>query len=470
MVSQSTNIVLLFPRHYVGGYVPNSVYSTRTQYRTQMYPTLSNQGTPPPPSPGGQASSVGGSSNGNNSDYENAYTGPSNRKSRFDTRTERENLRNENVHNLYNVSSTQTARYDSCDELKSPNSEEYDSYGSDLEGRAQWGSGYHDNRGYRGRVPADSADYTRYGSLERNTKMAADHSLVLTDLSPSKFGSKRESHTDPRDSPYQIVDMPPVRRMEYYPDYGANPPAPTGHSEYATHNSSIHYMDSSQSSAGSSVTSSQQGAWYEGSVRQQAPPSTPQFESPPAMYVQQELQNPPVAGSGAGGDPGGYSYPTPSTNSTQPPGTGDSMTVTKYKSYVEVSKPFEMSDFYKYSERLRKQRHVDTSPQPGSPQPYSGGLQTPTSEDGSVRSNSRPASPFTQPPPPSHTHHQPANQPSSPYHTASGPFGPGNGTVHSNYQQYNSQSTVQHLPYRAPQAMNCEPVSDPTLQASQRIV
>ncbi|ELT98508.1 hypothetical protein CAPTEDRAFT_207600 [Capitella teleta] len=38
-----------------------------------------------------------------------------------------------------------------------------------------------------------------------------------------------------------------------------------------------------------------------------------------------------------------------------------STVTTKYQNYVEVSKPFEMSDFYKYSEKLRRQR-VNESP------------------------------------------------------------------------------------------------------------
>ena len=33
-----------------------------------------------------------------------------------------------------------------------------------------------------------------------------------------------------------------------------------------------------------------------------------------------------------------------------------SMTVTKYSNFVETSKPFEMADFYKYSEKIRKTR------------------------------------------------------------------------------------------------------------------
>lgn len=37
---------------------------------------------------------------------------------------------------------------------------------------------------------------------------------------------------------------------------------------------------------------------------------------------------------------------------------GCETTVQKYHNYIEISKPFEMSDFYKYSERLRRQRLV----------------------------------------------------------------------------------------------------------------
>lgn len=37
---------------------------------------------------------------------------------------------------------------------------------------------------------------------------------------------------------------------------------------------------------------------------------------------------------------------------------GCETTVQKYHNYIEISKPFEMSDFYKYSERLRRQRLI----------------------------------------------------------------------------------------------------------------
>ena len=72
-------------------------------------------------------------------------------------------------------------------------------------------------------------------------------------------------------------------------------------------------------------------------IRQQNPPRTPVFENPPLPFVQQD---PPAQQM--------YSH----TETQQ-------MTVTKFQSYVEVSKPFEMSDFYKYSEKLRKQRTVE---------------------------------------------------------------------------------------------------------------
>ena len=41
-----------------------------------------------------------------------------------------------------------------------------------------------------------------------------------------------------------------------------------------------------------------------------------------------------------------------------PDAVGCETTVQKYHNYIEISKPFEMSDFYKYSERLRRQRLV----------------------------------------------------------------------------------------------------------------
>ena len=468
-----------------GGYIPNSVYSTRTSYRDQMYPTYSTK-----------------EQSGSQSDYENSTRSAPPPSNRHVSRIDRENQRND-VHNLYNVNSNKMACYESGDELKSPASEDYDSYCSDNE-HAMW------KYGPDGSYQGDGHQPRGYGSLDRNTHPRD----MLSELSPSKFGSKRESHSDYRDSPYQAIEMPPLPRNMAEPlrevpsnghlhNYDGSVPGevPGTPADNSSHNTSIPYIDCSQSSI--SVTSSNVGAqWYD--------PKDPgrggtQFESPPpAPFVRQEVQS--YNDSGYRGyeqtpSRGVESHQT-GQNATQP-----KMTVTKYQSYVEVSKPFEMSDFYKYSERLRRQRvqesppssvgsgstpqsphhavplshssstrttHGQTGQGAGRPQYHSPG-QTPHSGGSgctsSSSSRSRPSSPYSQhtyPPNDSTTY----SKHSSPYPATVAPSSGGAQSslvqttypahVHVAQQQstpYQSHSP-KHMAYQPPKPMACQPVRE----------
>lgn len=175
------------------------------------------------------------------------------------------------LHNLYNLNSHRTSRYDSCDELKSPPPEVAS--------------------------PADEAD--------------------MEALTPSRFGSKRESHSDYRDSPYYS----PEPAGEYgIPAAPSATPLPPG---------TIPFIDSSHSSLTSSASSAMAPPYpYHGPVEPSSHPTSPVY--------------------------------TPTYNANYS-GGGD-VSVTKYQNYVEVSKPFEMADVYKYSERRRRQQRHTPSP------------------------------------------------------------------------------------------------------------
>ena len=277
------------------------------------------------------------------------------------------------VHNLYNLNTHRTSRYDSCDELKSPASasseEQSEYYDSFIEGRVP--------------VPAPPAhilqQQQQQGQDSVNSGQGDQGSLQ--ELTPSRFGSKRESHSDYRDSPYQIVDMPPPPANLQYRDQDLPPPpreayydggGTVGHQEYGIPSSTevphqpgnIPYIDSSQSSLASSGSVQYP---YRGQGGYESDPSSPAY--PPVTHV--PTQSPYEA------------YPPHSGNTPPPP--RETVSVTKYQNYVEVSKPFEMADAYKYSERRRKQQHsASQSPQASPYLPRAHGQQ-----------HSRPASPYT---------------------------------------------------------------------------
>ena len=392
-------------RRYIraaGGYQPSAVYATKMPYRNQSFPTFTSQ-----------------SSSRSEYDNVNGSAGGQERQARSNE---------EVIHNLYNVNTHSVQTYASTDELKSESYDDYD------ESECTRGGG--------GRVPLkhgsfDSAYELRmcgeggcyddctscYGvSLERNS------SLRLSNLTPSKFGSKRESHTDYKDSAFPYVDVgssggDAANISDYmaraYPhlqpeEYGGN-----GH----VTQSGVPIIDGLVSRATTNWMSERHG--------------TP---SCPAQFV---------VGGGADG-------------ATMDP----SHHVKQGSNYVEVSKPFEMADFYKYSERLRKQRvsagssiasdsPVPTPQRQASPftqrtAPAGGGYQNPppyiapTSPTSQQSSRSRPHSPYSSSSLSSHEgSYSSSNYKSSPYHQNAQKYG--GASQHGVYQAY--QPTAQNNVY-----------------------
>ena len=499
-------------RQYTGGYTPNSVYQTRTQYRVQNYPTFTTRSQ---------------SSSSTQSEYDNVNGLPgSNRhmtpphQHRFDHNPQ------ETMHNMYNVSTNQTVHYNSADELGKALSS--DDLLNDIEGnehlsRIRLPSKHGSLEGaYRRRSQSgDVSHIHRYASQEQN--LGHQH-FIMPHLVPSRFGSKRESTADYRDSMYPPDDYtvynmadvdemshsgssvrddysndfpppPPPHEMNHLDDYGQLDDSVRDQSVQEDGNSNgLPYMDSTMPPH--SVLSPTGGQWYPndlpGSVRQQPAPHTPQTEGPPQPYAQDA-----------------YDSDAMSPSVETPPHL---MTVTKYQSYVEVSKPFEMSDFYKYSEKLRRQRNIQSRQQKleavlsGQPLPKSASQESNISSNGPppvpVRYNSYISSPNAGSPgalsPVSSAYGSPA-RPSSPYTSSSqgsqrssrpsSPYGappsPGNYpsvrtrgpyAVQSNLVQthYHAQSVAyhqgipqqvgavpQHTSYHPPKAMACEPLRSP---------
>jgi hypothetical protein len=305
----------------------------------------------------------------------------------------------DSAHNLYNVHSTRTTRYDSTDELKSDYSDNSSGY-IETSGEQRPVTKHGSLDGAYKRRSRDFEGHPHYGSLERDG--------TITELTPSKFGSKRESTSDYRESIYPYPDNVTDLVTEAEQRMAAMK------MQNQSHGGSLHriqsepsyiryqvpqYVDSTygsqssvQNTSGSTNNQPDPPAgvkgWYDNSeesqriLRQQQAPSTPQYESPPPFYVNQESGN-------MHSTPYEHQQQQPQTappppqhhtathyqtvNSDQQP----RVMVTKYQSFVEVSKPFEMSDFYKYSEKLRRQRTVKQQQQTlmGSSPPDQPGLE-----------------------------------------------------------------------------------------------
>ncbi|XP_074644352.1 FERM domain-containing protein 4B-like isoform X2 [Tubulanus polymorphus] len=379
-------------RGFLGyGYQTSSV--TRTEYRKQMYPTLSTH-------------SHLYSSGSFQSDYDNvsSHSGGS----RGD------------IHNLYNVNSHRTSRYDSADELKSPQSaDEADSlyrqhmcrHGSLDAGVRQLG------------MEEKFADYSKhYGSLERNF---------------SYSGSTKKS------------------MMDDYRKHGLQ---------------TLSYSDSCGSGVGSSIDSMQ----HQQQQQQQQPQTV---DIPKSWYVGQPMptdspiyfgHNETVDLSNIEDDSSVDIYDT-EQNAVQYP-RGQSFTkVTQNPHFREETKPYEMSDFYKYSEKLRRARSVerqrlqpqiDQSPVDRSPitsqcahsvhyESMSPGLQYAT---GPVQVGYARAVPL----------HYAAGEPdyNAGYH----------GDPQHKQQSYHSPQFAQKLAAFSGQPLTCEPVQEPPKTSSQRLV
>ena len=338
------------------------------------------------------------------------------------------------IHNLYNINTHSVTTYSSTDELKSERYDDYDESecmgsGGRVPPKHGCFDSAHELRMCEGSCYDDYSSQPCYGgSLERNS------SLRLSNLTPSKFGSKRESHTDYKDSPFQYVDMPSSGGDAHVSEYMARAYPHLQQEEYG----GIGHVTQSGVPIIDGLVSRSATNWMSDGSHQGAPCS--------AQFV-------------VGGGP--ENAVSPMMDSSHRP------MVKQCTSYVEVSKPFEMADVYKYSERLRKQRvssqasssiasdsPVHTPQRQPSPftqrmVPAGGGYQNPppytapTSPTSQQSSRSRPHSPYSSSSLSSHDgSYSSSSYIPSPYHQNAQKYGT---AQHGMYQTY--QSATQNSPY-----------------------
>lgn len=245
------------------------------------------------------------------------------------------------ANNMYNVNSQRTSHYDSMDEMKTPtNPEPFDSVESVFESRIKLPSKH---GSLDGTFRKSSLTSQKYGSLERKSSKQRDsgyeqekqHSdsdlnVNVTNLEPNRFGSKRESLSDSE-------PRTPINNMLIE--------LPVSH-ESPTHR-------------------------YENNVQRVLSPDGPWEDSTttePSPIIQSPNQAPANAVGSHGVSGQLYSSQNVSTPQTEhsvtiqrveSPQSSTLVTVRKLQPHIEISKPFEMSDFYKYSEKLRRQRLLD---------------------------------------------------------------------------------------------------------------
>lgn len=275
--------IYLFNRQRLGGYIASSIYSTRTQYRSQRYPTLC--GTYATSQLLDEESEVSSSNS-----------------------------------NLYSVWSPKSPYYDSGDELKTPSP------------AAKRPTGF-----FVTQTEAVGAS----GSLMKTSHSSSD----VLDCPQTKLDSCVSSRCGM--SPVTSERKPILQRCALLPSSDvvrgtcAAPPSDIIRSTCAAPPSDVirstcHVVTSvNRSCYGNGSAHVMQNVRTETSrVYETTSPSAVTLTSQ-SLASAAEAHLPP--------DPDAIGFET---------------TVQKYHNYIEISKPFEMSDFYKYSERLRRQRLV----------------------------------------------------------------------------------------------------------------
>ncbi|XP_052781859.1 FERM domain-containing protein 4A-like isoform X3 [Mya arenaria] len=369
-------------------YKPNAVYSN--QYRNQTYPTLASRQPSSTSSHGDQEvkGSKSGPLPGSHERLEAGLEGS--RDSGFSS-----------TNNMYNVISRRTSRYQSNQDLVTPSDPTGDPLDSVFENKLhlQVKHGSLEN------------NLKNYGSLERHSKKRPTYERKLSDtgteseastVTSAKFG-KRTSRSEfdlssqgrDRDNPSasssKETDFPLAKNRTHNKYTGSSSqPFPINRAD--RYNSDA-WRDSTSSSGRmielpvkhESANPNQilnhdtyaQSGWNDSASTEPSPivqsPTKRLF--PPESY----------GSSGAGDSTSGQCYsprvyeghrgqhPPPKSHSDfsvniryagesshgMPQPISSKIVTVKMSPHVEVSKPFEMKDFYKYSEKLRRQRLVE---------------------------------------------------------------------------------------------------------------
>ncbi|XP_046363491.2 FERM domain-containing protein 4A-like isoform X4 [Haliotis rufescens] len=245
------------------------------------------------------------------------------------------------ANNMYNINSQRTSHYESTDHLKTTANPNYQGDGV-LDDRLNLPSKHGSLDG------AYRKAQQKYNSLERNTRQEhPGNDPNLPELTPSRFGSKRESQTeyeyDPPSHRSSIMVEVPVHHEEHSGNRG----------DGQTYYSEKHFWQEAAPTDPSPIVRSPEPERKDNAGRSESP-HVDQCYSPRGFegsYTRSER----------------YVYPAPSDQSgnarvreSQPsPQSSSLVTVTRLQPHMEVSKPYEMADFYKYSERLRRQRLIE---------------------------------------------------------------------------------------------------------------
>eukprot|EP00105_Crassostrea_gigas_P010369 XP_011425619.1 PREDICTED: FERM domain-containing protein 4A isoform X6 [Crassostrea gigas] len=288
--------------------------------------TYRNQIFPPPLS---SRSASSGSNMSSQSEYENVK--------RYEKGSQDSGFSSNN--NMYNINTQRTSHYESTDEIKTPTN-------PDFSENVTAGYGKSDLH-----VPPKYEDYRKpipqghYGSLERNIRrrdrwsyrdrqLSDSDSTVLPDLEPSKFGSKRNSQSeyDLVSTRSSVIEVPVKHEETGTPKHQRHKSAPWEDSAFTEPSPIIQSPDQQGNSFENNCYSPR---LHEGSFFGSKGPNSVNDQS---------------------------FYPGRSDSPHYTKQSNAVVTVTKIQPHrnVEViSKPFEMSDFYKYSEKMRRQRYIE---------------------------------------------------------------------------------------------------------------
>ena len=449
------------------------------------------------------------------------------------------------TNNMYSVPSRRTSRYESSKDLALPSESHREGIDTVFDNKLSLQS----KHGSLENTSAYRKPPHGYGSLERNIRKKNDrryerkHSDTDTntdhnDLIPSKFGSKRTSQSEydlsskgSEFSSFNDSDYPSSRSYSYDSqtpsvDYTAGSRTPsvnyTGSrtpsvdysykSDHYTPSSSRKMIEVPVTHEGFSSRSDHhyhsnnyhshsRTGWQDAAATEPSPIIRSPTKSHSDNYLSGGKSRSEHYGSGDCYSPRTYEgsrqklyqtelsvKPMESPYSLPQATSSKIVTVAKSSPHLEVSKPFEMSDFFRYSERLRRLRLVEQ---------YQQELMGSRSNSPSHHSSdSDPQSPYHRPHPvPTHSQFcsgsnpSPINSPLSSRHMKFSSLGShddhssyGNSVVSTSYNQgvstttsrvqYTVQSrsgqvlykaqhqTSNHTHYQPPTAMKCNPVRD----------
>ncbi|XP_029658567.1 uncharacterized protein LOC115232686 isoform X2 [Octopus sinensis] len=293
-----------------GGYTPSSVYSTGTQYRNQRYPTFSNR--------------LGQSGR---EDIVDCSKFDGSHDSGFSS-----------ANNMTQVTPGQRPPQCENGEVKTPtNIHPYEYVQAEFQRQMTLTPNIEENY--------CSPDNSLISQRPRGPVSKPGN--ILPQLFSSKYGSRRESDSD-------YIEEVPESSLDIHNNSVASEPV---YSHLGTH-AELRWEDT-QMAEPSPIIRSPQKSYDDLDNRPNTPstehsysPRVYEYQSPPA----QEVQVIHITGNTGPVD-------KPEVDPvivTPPPNSRLVTTITKIKPQIEVSKPFETSDFFKYSEKLRRARMLDS--------------------------------------------------------------------------------------------------------------